>query len=530
MLSTLRRIYLYGMTTIALLFTTGVLENLVYNLLRLNGLLDYLGESAGDPNSVSQAFTLLIVDLVVVVPVGGLHWFFIRRDAGADPQARNGIVRATFLTLLSVVYGLVVTFALITTASNLGSPGQESVIAGSLAAAIAWGFGLALLAREWWATPELTNDGRVIASIFGAIAQWIVLITGVVLAIEFIQSVLQATILPLAQCNPNFNYDGGNSCTSTPTVTSAIYMSLVAIVGYAAFFRWARTARSAMLLTLDTSISALIGLITTIIGLGIGSNLLLSLAFNQPGYSWPYSLLSSPNGATTYPNNFISSEPFLGVLIPGLAVMAVFLARGFIAKSDNPKLVRQVAIVTLALPLAFIFFIGVSALLGNALIVLRGASADTSVWINDISLIISGVAWLGFWPALARMSNISGDGPTVPRRIYVLITLGGTLSAAIISLAVALFAVLTSALGQPIDASGNTASQAFGVAIATGAGAGYYLFVLLRDLRHSRAQAAAAPPAEPPAPTLESVLQQVAQGQVAVPQAVEFLRQHPEIR
>src|SRR5271165_3618349 len=119
MLSTLRRVYLYGMTTIALLFTTGVLDSLVYTLLRQGGLVDYIGEGPALSNSVTQALILLLVDLVVVVPIGVLHWFFIQRDAKAEPQARNGMVRVIFLTLLTIGYGLTVVFALIVTFNNL---------------------------------------------------------------------------------------------------------------------------------------------------------------------------------------------------------------------------------------------------------------------------------------------------------------------------------------------------------------------------------------------------------------------------
>ncbi len=134
------------------------------------------------------------------------------------------------------------------------------------------------------------------------------------------------------------------------------------------------------------------------------------------------------------------------------------------------------------------------------------------------------------------MSDPHGKGPAVPRRVYEIILLGGTLLGAIISLAVALYFLITSAINATADPSGAAETSAFSAALVLGAVAGYYYFVFQRDQRILRLRApTATSPASAPAEagsdaslvpaTLEEVLQQVATSKLAVPQAAQILRE-----
>jgi hypothetical protein len=103
----------------------------------------------------------------------------------------------------------------------------------------------------------------------------------------------------------------------------------------------------------------------------------------------------------------------------------------------------------------------------------------------------------------------------------------------VISLAVTLFILVSGLLNVPVDPSGDGVLRGLGVALATGAGAGYYAFIVFRDsriLRQHQPVAPAPPPAPVPPPPLEAVLTQLVQGHLTVEQTSAILRQHPEIR
>lgn len=554
MLAALRRVYYYLITAGALLFTTGVLEYVFYQLLLRGGL----ATSPPDPQELTRSLVFLLVDLIVVVPVGGLHWFLLRRDLRQDPGASGGIIRTLFLTLLTLGFGLTVIFALESTVINLGAPlALQMSVALPLAATLAWGVALALVLLEWRSSGPPREDARIVATVFGLIGFWVLIIAAIIAVGQAIQSYLQALIFPLSQCT-GFEFVSNPSgvlpCSyqAPPPALGATLAALVALGGLAVFFLWTRRDQNPVLRLVSTVIVVTIATITVVIFSVLGTRFVLDLASGHVGTIFPQSLLSAAPPQTTDNQPFIQSYPFLGPLLAGLGVLAYYLPQQWGRPLPEGSISRQAAITTLAVPLSFIFFIGGSILLGNAFLVMGGRTVTTDDWNTALMFLIPGLAWLGLWPALAAMSHPAGEGPTAPRRVYVLILLAVTLSAAVISLATALFVVLTGVLGTPVDSTGDTALHAFGVTLATGAGAGYYVFVLLRDGRLLRRRRAAVPapaapaplpapgttapsPASgaseaPPPPPLEAILAQLTQGQLTVDQAAAILRQHPEIR
>jgi hypothetical protein len=133
------------------------------------------------------------------------------------------------------------------------------------------------------------------------------------------------------------------------------------------------------------------------------------------------------------------------------------------------------------------------------------------------------------------MSDPRGAGPTVPRRAYVFIVLGGTVLGSVISLALGVYYLITQATGATVVGSGANASEALATFVVLGVTAAYYFFVLQRDQRvlsihHAATQTIATPTELSPGlpterPSLESVLQQVAAGQLDVGQAATMLRE-----
>ena len=546
MLASLRRIYLYLVASIALLFTGYVVQFAVYAILHNLGFSDYPGANSNsfDPNVLKQALTLLATDVVVIVPVGLLHWSFIRREMRGDPATRSGVVRSLFLALLTIYVGLTVTYSFISVAANLGARAYQFAIAGSLASAIAWTLVLAVLLTEWRASRDLSQDGRIISNVFGYIGQWILTITLIVIGIIFVQQIVQEVIRPLPLCDFN---DFGNQpfpCvnSTSPTILSYGLMLVVALISLAGFITWARTDHGSGLRRASEVVLLLITVGVAMWGIGNGANLLMALILKQPNVYLPDSLASNTDTATF---------PFLGPLLTGGAILIFLLVRTWNTASEDethPQLPKQLALAALSIPLAFTFLIGISVLLGTAFIATY-SRVEPSTWATGFGIAMSGAAWLGLWPVLARMSNPSGTGPTWPRRIYELILLAGTVLGTAIGLAVTLYLVFSKIIGASADASGDATRGFLAGTIVFGIAAAYYIWVVRRDsiiLRQQAAAVATATPsatqatpnnaglvgapmvssAQPTTTSLEAILTSVATGTLTVAQAASELRRN----
>lgn len=538
MLASLRRAYLYVVTAGAFLFTLGVLQNFLHALLRRGGLEDYLGQGAPAGSDFTQALTLALADLIVVL-VGAVHWYFIWRELRAEPALRGGAIRAVFVAGLLAVTGLVTTFSAASVVGGLASPdpNQHGFVAVPLAGTIAWGLGLALIVLERQATVLTGDDARLLANIFAYIPQWVLLIAAIVFGVQFVQSWLQDAIAPLPACGPgNVAFTCGYSAT-----LASLLQAVVALAGLGGFAFLTRHDANTPTRLISDSITVLIGLITTLVGVIIGAQLVLYLAKGAPDVLWPQSLLS--NQVANYPQmgsqQYLWLFPFVGPLLAGALTLGGYVGRAIVrtgaAELAFRRVSRQVMIIVAALPLAAVFITGGATLLGDALVAVRGHAVTLDDWVIAWSLLIGGAAWAALWPLLAAMSNPSGAGPSVPRRVYELILLAATVVVGVISLAVGIYVVLSGVLGSSADLSGDAAARAFGVALATGAVAGYYVFVVQRDNRLLRQHAPApapvpAAPAGGEAPTLERVLDDVAAGRLPVIAAAGYLRTHPEIR
>ncbi|MBA3824973.1 MAG: hypothetical protein H0X24_13890 [Ktedonobacterales bacterium] len=530
MLASLRRIYLYAVASAALLFLVGVLQNFFFQVSARLGarVQDY---EAADAASFSRALAFLLVALAIVLPVGVLHWWFIRRDLRDDAAAAGGVVRVIFVDLLTIVLGSVT----IISAGNLGYALFYSNLASRsyyympsvalpLSVAVAWGIGLVLVLLERQATTPLTGVAAGISRVLGYLQQIWLLISVMVLGASAIQLLMDATIRAAPDCPFDQNgyviYSAGCQSQAFPTPGSAITQAFVLVAGLVGFTLWTRRDGGSVLRQLADSACLIIAAITVIAGLNEGLNLVLALA---RGHAIPLPLALVANNQThTY--------RFVGPLLVGGAALALYLMRAWRtpALGAHPQQSRQVALVAVALPFAFTFLFGITQVIYLILQRSFGIVDPNISWVQVLSFVGAGSAWLALWPALARMSDPRGTGPLIPRRTYVYILLAATLVSGVSTLAVGLYFAITTAIGTPADNDGRGTAQAFAIFPVAAVTAGYYLFVLLRDGRILRNRAPATTPEAPTpteAPTLEGLLTSVAARQLTVPQAAAILRE-----
>ncbi len=545
MLATLRRIYYAIIIAGAMIFTTWILGNLTHEFFLRLGLVDYPGQAlqytTPDPANLTRALTFLIVDLVVVVPVGVLHWWLFRRDMVQDPEVRTGPVRQAFLSFLLAGYGLLIIFALMSTVSGIGNDAAvQEAVAIPLAVAVAGILTLAaLLAENFSVRDPLHEESAILQSIFSYIAQWILTVTLVVSIQQLIQTTLQAVILPVHNCAVQFG--PYSQCTSLPAIPGALLSLIIALLGWVTFYLWTRGQQNRGLWLANTVILTAISSITLTIFLVFAARFATDLLSGNAQAIFPGSLLSTPplntSGLKDYSITY-NSYPFIGPVFAGAVVLAYSLMQQWRRPLPEGKAGRQLALVTLTLPFMIVFFIGAADFLGQTLLTLAGRGVSTDSWNGAYMFLLGGVPWVWLWPIFARQSNPHHSSVVLPRRVYVLISVILGLGAAVISLAIGLYITLANVLNIPVDSTGDSARIAFGVTLATGAGAVYYIAVLVRDSRILHQQhvtspqvggdAAPAPPHE--VPTLERVLSDLVGGALTIEQAAWYLRQHPEVR
>lgn len=530
MFASLRRMYFYVIAASALIFITVVVQNFLYELAVHVGVRDrpYHVDS---PQAYSQSIAFFVVALVIVLPVGALHWWFIRRDARTNSAALGGVVRELFLDLATILMGTVaiiaavwLAFVYFATTPSYGffAPGTATL----LSVTLAWGLALGALVLERRATPPLTGAAHGISMVLGYLTQWGLLIGLMSLGPQMVQVIFDHYLIAFPTCaNDYYNY-GNGPCQYAPTsVNGAVTGTLIELAGLAGFMVWTQGDSTSRYRRLADAAFVLTVTITTLMGLYQLWRLLLNF-FTGKGVALPAAIVDT--------SDFYTPHYALGPLVPGALALGFFLWRAYTTRAikSQARQAFQVALVAAAVPLAATFLAGVTSVLYDLVQHVRGIAINPlPAW----SLLLTGLAWVGLWPVLARMSDPRGTGPTVPRRAYVYLVLGGTVLGSVISLAVGLYDVITNIIGVAVDTTGNGTTNALLTALVLGVTAGYYFLVLQRDQKTLREQAAqqtasavsetAGTPATVPALTLERVLQQLADGQLTVAQTLSILRE-----
>lgn len=559
MLTNLRRLYLYLVATAALSFTTFAVEQFLQSLLDHYTLDPRLYPAVGI-STVSQSVVLLAVAIVVAVPVGGLHWWFIRREGATDPTARGNGVRAFFVNYVLIGYisaavgfGIAFVNSLGETyqiyqqgGTSVGIPGYNTAALAMLVTALLGT--AALLAERRWTRNESPAAQSVSAVLF-ALAQIGWLIAALFGLSNFLQAVLDRVISAYPTCDFNSGYGvyGTQTGMCQPMGADLRYAvtNLIGFILGLTLFLWlARTLRGNLFQQIGAALLAFTAVIFAIVGITRLVFLLMTLIAGTPG-NQPQGFASGlvdtyVNGsAYNYSGPFVI-QPFLASLLAGLLGVAVvwvwFSGRtlGVARASRGGALV----LFGLEFPLAWCFVVGLAGVLQYPFVHLLGqttTSGDRAHFYSYLGLLVVGVAWPALTYALHRASRGDAADTSGARgvwRIYlVLITSFSTITA-LIGTAVAVYVLFSSIAGSPISggtAFGSMAATLALVSVCTGVA---HALLWREDNRAQAVAQAQQPVTTAPAPstpgadetTLEAVLAQVAAGSLSVTEASQTLR------
>ncbi len=549
MVQTLKRVYLYTAATFALLFTASVTILALNTFLNLAGMLRYYLESDGTietegvmPSSqqVTQSALLFLVTVVLVGGLfGGGHYWLIRRDARSDPGADGGAVRHFFLNAVMAVAALV---GVPTTLAFLGGIDQTG---GSHDPAIALSFALVsglvflYVFLERRRVDPIGRAATIIRQIQENLVQAILLIIASVVFAGAVSAVIRyilvntGTVAPL-ECF-TFNGSGEVPCTSLPEpLLSPILTALFALAAVGLYVWLGAWSRGAVLQRILWYAALGYGLVWLLYGV------------SQAVYTALAILFGVANAGQEALNNSLA---FVGTILTGLLITALyglwllFLA----ARAPRLRVVIQQGMLAVAAALSAGFLLaGLILLLQGVFeqVVPDGLLAGADGWAAALGVAFAGLGYPLLWLALARSSDPARGGPTIPRRVYVLVVLAGTAIGALIAAVFMVYQTVASALGLA-SADPLIARRSAVILVVLGAMALYHLWVLRADLRVSHAQAAVQPV---PAPvvagageaqketipvsaqeTLEAILQQVYAGALEPSSAAVRIRSLPKL-
>jgi hypothetical protein len=524
MVQTLKRIYLYTATTFALLFSAGVTINLLSTLFSLAGMRQTIYTETGPmegpaPSSdeVLQSVILFIVGLLLVgFAFGGVHYWLIRRDARSDPGADGGPTRHLFLNgLLALSALFTVSFALPVLSSVGDSVNfRENAFPLAFALMALAVFALVLLERRR-AAPR-GSAATAIRQIQEHLLEAVLLVIGSATLFSTVQTQINWVLLANGQIHP-LCYESGPVQFGPPPLIPCplplmlgpwlqVAFMLVAWGTYVWMGAWDRRSVARWIVRF----AALgYGLVWLLIGIELAVSTGAVVLFRGPD-AWQTALNDN--------------LPFLGVLVTGALIALPYLLwiqRADIASASAKQASRQGLLgLPAALSFAFLLIGGSLALAWTVeQVVPAGHLANANDWAQAIGFVVAGVAWLPLWLVFQRDSSPERDGPTLPRRGYVLAVLAYTGIAAVGAAVFAIYQLVEAILGLG-TADHLVARQAATVAVVVGAAALAHLLLLRADLRvlHARQPAPAAPiTAAAPgtsAETLEEILQAAVTGKM----------------
>jgi hypothetical protein len=554
MVQTLKRVYLYTAATFALLFTASITIILLYTLLEQAGMLPYYVAFDGTTNiegiaptsqQVTQIVILFVITVVLVgVLFGGGHYWLIRRDARSDPRADGGVVRHLFLNALLALSALV---CVPTTLAFLGGIDQTE---GSHDPALGLSFALVsglVFLYVYLERRQVDPAGRaapIIRQIQEDAVQGILLIIASGVVFSGVTSVLHyalvnANAVTPPQCEQFLGASGPTSIPCPPLpLLSPILTSLAAIAAWGFYVWLCAWSRGAVLQRILWYAALGYGLIWLLYGIAQGVYTAVAPLFGD---------------ANAWQDQLTSSLPFVAALVVGLLITAPYALWLRRLAARVPQLGAAVQQGLLAIPAALsagFFLTGIILLLMGLVerVVPGGSPPDANGWATAVGVLVAGILYPFFWLWLRRMSDPALDGPTIPRRIYVLVILAGSAIGALIAAVFMVYQIVADALSLT-SANPQLARQSAVIFVVLGAMALYHLWQLRADLRvlHARTPAAAPAPVAAagmaaeegtlptPAPqastpeTLEAILQRVYAGALDPVSAATQIRSLPKL-
>lgn len=519
MIHNLYRFYLYAVFVALLIFATVGLTAFLQALFSLTGLR---GLYSGVPASaaVTQAGVFFGVSWFIAALIGGLHYWLIRRDMRSGPASGgSNAIRSFFLNVTELIAApIAIGFG----ASIIGQTGQNNDVTYGLAVTLA---GLALVGVLEWERRRATASTTVGLffqrfNLYGI--QFVLLILLITYSRQALDVLVDALFFGGAayrafMCGdpPTAGCQGPNALIY---VAAALWVALFWVVyGFAG-----RKAAGSLLQRIAYFISSGIGVVITLYG--VGQAITLGIL--------------NVSGAHVAISDVAQTYDFTASLVVGLLVVAVYMfwLRGATSQQAIPVVAWQTALsieeAIVAGLMALAFYAGVAAVLLN----LFESQVSIQTWASSLALLISGTGYIAFDVHLYRRWKQDVPGAWEARRGFVFVLLGtGVLSSAIGG-AFALYAVISNALGSPLE-NWQRLARAGAAAVAVGLVILVVYFALANRqkllARTSKSAAQVEPPVAPASiaavavesPTIEGVLDALIAGQLSRDEAAARIRE-----
>lgn len=511
----LYRFYLYAVFIAMLILAAVGLGSLLQPLL---GLTPLHGTDLYNPPpanaDIVRGVVFFVVSWVIAGLLGGSHYWLIRRDMKGDPQAGNNPIRSFFLNIAELVVVPIAVFALATFWQQLGQ--TTSDLSGLAAFAIATLALFATLEVERQRAQASTGASIVFQRLHLYGVQLILLIILTFYWLDAGSKLLNTIAFGgKAFCSGSFPPD---VLCQAPGPLSSIGAAAWIVLFWIGYGLVARSDTSSLLRRILHFLSFAYGMGFILFGINRGIELgLLAL-----------------QGVSKSPAEIVNEYNFPAYIAFGVVIVVVY---GFwlrMAARQQPAGMAMTVLIGEAITtglLAGAFWWGIGFVLRN-LLLLPVPSAD---WASALALVITGLAYIPLDYHLHRRKTQDEAVATDPRRGYVFALLGGGILAAAIGGALALYALLSAALGSPLPSSDTILKSGAAAFIVGVLVVGIYLWIANREsifhgvLRHAPRPEPVAPPAEPS--TIEEVLDELLAGKISRDEAARRIRDitHPEI-
>ena len=434
----LYRAYLYGIIVILLYFTaiaTTVFLSVLLQQTPLNGTVP----SPVTGSQIVQPAVFAIISWIITVSVGGLHYWLLRRNEATDSSAADSSVRAFFVNGGEAVAALV---ALASGIIALNIVFQSSGAAAAFATLLVFAALFLLFELERRRRPARADVALAFQQLHLSGLQLIFLTAFLLPALlnalsSSLYAVLEASGV-IAACGPIDSFPQNAYCYSEASTSLGTLWLIVGLVALACVGYW-QLARGGALGNLVTTIHFLgfaIGVIVTLVAVERGLELLARILLGV--------------GATGA--DLVESYDFISPLIAGLLVVGAF---SVLLREDRTSASRRsggIMLTALAITAALAalpFWVGCAILLEDVIErhVPQGSISSLTV---PLALIGTGIGYIPLETWLRAWSRRTGAA-RAPRRALELVLLAVGVLGTVISLVVLLYAVLTAALGNPLD-------------------------------------------------------------------------------
>jgi hypothetical protein len=528
---TLYRTYLYLVLTLLLSFTayaTAQFLAAMFHASGLDGQVQSTFEPGNDSSQLTQAVALAVISWVVVLIFGGLHYWLIRRDIAADPGAAVGPVRSLFLNLNELGAGITTVVTGGVALTRIGTD-EAYGASGLLGAAIAFGVLFALLELERRRVQPTRGGALVLQRLHFYGARLILLIVATFFWLDALNQTVARMLISTGSvadpCIEEQRFSNGACYIQTGQFLGNLWLAAVwtgvAWLGYGMLVRKDIASRPRQVLNF---LGLAVGVVFVLDGIQRGAEVVLRGILGVPEVVLEPGSSQSAYFAATDRFSFVAPVA-LGVVV-ALSYLVWLVSDSRRGGPVDGTVMRQTALAVTAALTAFPFWYGCAELLDHLLERLgpHGTSPERAEWALALSLIVTGLAYIPLALLLSRQAHTTGV--IAPRRGFVFTLLGLGTIAGTISLIVALYAVVTKALGAPVENAGQLARQAIANVVIGAVIAGIYVYLARTEGWFSRQQPVEGAPA-PVAPatlTVESVLDDLLAGRLTRDDAAARIR------